>query len=368
MQAISPLKLADDIDKGRHLTPNQVSGDLLDKHIDRLRAIDEWNDDALEPTKLLARLVHRNIRKLVTPETQAQLARSEVFVVPVPFCGAFSEGPQTIVIGSGFLDFLTANLYWGAVTHLLPENLSEIRHPKFPNESIRDLIPVLLLALLHLYLENGDPLPNYRALLGQNLDEQVQDSLAGSLTFVLLHELGHLILGHHGKYDQNIRFTDLPFQIPEDFSTYKTQEFEADNFARQAMVEDYRAIHMFWLRGALGPHFAMETMLSHRSETHPISINRLVHAQYTARDKVDRAAYLDELEFLTKQYQSLEAKNATLRNQGKLAALERFTRDDLLDLLSELDTYLDGPVANLQLAITSEMPEWHTIFSEPSTD
>ena len=351
---------------GRDLAPSQVSLALIDKHIAELRAIENWSDDALEPTKLLSQLVHRNVTKFVAPDARAQLASSDVFVVPIPFCGAFSEAPSTIVIGSGFLDFLTANLFWGAMAHLLPASLSEVRHPKFPNESVRDLIPVLLLALLHLYLEKGDPLPNYRALLAENLDEKVQDSLAGSLTFVLLHELGHLTLGHHGDQSQGIRFVDLPFQIPEDFSSYKQQEFEADSFARHAMAEDYRAMHMFWMRGALGPNYTMETMLSRRSNSHPISVNRLIYAQHIAQDKVDRAAYLEELEYVTKQYQSLEEKNDALRDQGKPVALERFSRDELLNLFDELEQYMDGPVSNLSLAITSEMPEWHTLFTKPT--
>jgi len=366
-KTIDPSKLADDLSRGRNLAPSQVSLALIDQHIARLRAIEEWSDDALEPTKLLAQLVQRNVEKFVGREARIQLASSEVFVVPIPFCGAFSEAPSTIVIGSGFLDFLTANLYWGAVTHLLPPSLSEIRHPKFPNQSLRDLIPVLLLALLHLYLENGDPLPNYRTLISENPDERVQDSLAGSLTFVLLHELGHLSLGHHGDHNLGIRFVDLPFQIPEDFTTYKQQEFEADSFARQAMVEDYRAMHMFWMRGALGPNYTMETMLSRRSASHPTSVNRLIYAQHSAHDKVDRTAYLEELEFVTKQYQSLEAKNDALRDRGKPVALEQFTRDELLELFGELEQYMDESVSNLSLAITSEMPAWYALFSSPSS-
>ncbi|GAB5451172.1 MAG: hypothetical protein Hals2KO_15000 [Halioglobus sp.] len=71
---------------------------------------------------------------------------------------------------------------------------------------------------------------------------------------------------------------------------------------------------------------------------------------------------------VTKQYQSLEAKNDALRDQGKPSVLERFTRDDLLELFHELETYMSGPVSGLSRAITSEMTDWHTLFTGHTSD
>lgn len=361
-RTIPPAHLAHSMIEGRRLAPNQISDAMLDTYVNKLRQIDQWNDDALKPTRDFARLIYRNVTTFGTEVTLARLAENSVFIVPLSYCGAYTEAPDTIVIGSGFIDYLAAYLFWGAVIHELPDELSRLTHPDYPTIPLRDLIPLLLIALLYRYLHHGEPLPNYRALLSESRDELVLHSLAGGLTFVLFHELGHLVLNHHEE-NQEVRLVNLPFQVPEALSTYKLQELEADSFARKALIEDYRPIQMFWMRAALGAHLLFETLVSSKGEDHPIGINRFVHAQHSSDDAVDRSAYLEGLGLTVQQYQSLEAKNQTLGSSGHYSLLEQFTGERIRSLLHEINPHTKRYGIDLMLATNTEMPDWRTLFA-----
>lgn len=362
-QEVSPATIADRLKRGRAMASSEISDAVLDAQLAALRRMNSWQDDALKPTVALADLIERNIKKLTTPEAQAQLAQCRVFVVPLAFCGVYSESPDTIVVGSGLVDYISAYLYWGALAHGMPESLSEVYDPAFPKTPVRDVVPLLLFGLLYRYIGYGEPFPNYRAVLDDEIDEQVQHSLAGAMTFVLLHELGHLVLNHHADSSGPVRMVDLPFQVPENLSSYKLQELEADDFVRESMIEGYRPIHALWLNTALGPHFMMETLLSQRGVDHPVCVNRLVHAQASANDAVDRAAYLEHLKNSTQRYQSIEAKNSALRQSDQLALLERFSREQLLEQLTRLNRYFGDAGLDLSAMTESTPPAWDRLLA-----
>lgn len=364
MTAIRPAVLADRLQSTRRLAVCDVDESVLDAYIDQLRLMSDWKDDALAPTIALAELVERNVKRFLTQDARQALARCEVFVTPIAYCGAYCDPPRTVVIGSGLVDFLMAYLYWGSFAHYLPDHLSEVFHPNFPKTSVREVIPMLLLGLLYRYYAHGDPLPDYRPLANDSSSEQVRHALAAALTFILLHELGHLELRHSENMNGRARSIDLPFQVPEDFSTCKLQELEADDYARACMIESYRPLHPAWLNAALGPHVLLETVLSWRATEHPICINRLVHAQAQAQGVVDRTSYLEQLQNSVDRYRSIERNHLDFRKQGTLPLLERLTRPKLIQLLKEMDEHAGKDGVPFSAAIYSASTPWHNqVFS-----
>lgn len=358
----TPSAIAEHIAQARQFAPSHVGAHVVDQVLAQLRAQKTWDSRSLGPTRRMAELVTRNVTLMVQETAREQLAKCDVFVVPLPYFGAYCEAPGTIVVGEGFIDCLTAYLYWGALTAELPEELGEVFDPDFPRTPVRDLIPLVLLGLLHRHLYHGEPMPNYRALLKTNTDEQVKHALAGGMTFTLLHELGHIELGHHGD-GACPRGIDLPFQVPENLSRHKLQELEADTFARDAMVEGYRPIHTAWLNTALGPHFLFETVLSQRGTEHPICINRLVHAHHSqGQQPVDRAAYLEHLRQTSERYQSIEQQHDALRKKGRTSLLPGLSRERIVDLLASLNKHTASHHIDLNDTARSEPEKWRNVL------
>lgn len=331
--------LYQDIETCCHVLPGKVNISVVERHLKALKNVkDKKEAPNLKPTNALAKLITRNI-KFLKPDVLAQLQNCEVYVVPVPFCGAYSRQNNTIVIGNGLIDLLFAYGCWSFFSEAIQEDLQQVKTSEhFPSLNVRDEITLLLFILQYRAYAYGEPMPDFGALLDDGAIRDVLTALAGGMTFILLHELGHLLLGHHDS-EKSPRPITMPFVIAETLEKFQCQEFEADDFAMNAIISDFQPLHNTWVNMALGFHIQCETLLSDRGNYHPVGINRLLYANGRSDGwPSDQAYYSRHLIKMSDAHNNLEQNNDRLKQRNEEPVLLRFSKDEIEQRLSDLFT------------------------------
>ncbi|MCI0590608.1 MAG: hypothetical protein L0Y67_03245, partial [Gammaproteobacteria bacterium] len=307
---IDPATLAKDIETCFNLTSADITPAMIQRQIDRLKREGAEITDEIRPTKALAELIARNLTFLNSDKCEALVA-CEIYVVPLPLCMAYSKAPNSIIVGNGLINLISACGYWGNFVETLPLSLDEIKpFAQFPKTSVLDAVSTFLFALMYRHYQYGEALPDFRVLTadqsGNFPDRAVKDAVAGAATFILLHELGHLRLNHHIE-DKQIMPIDVPLAVPQALSSYQRKELEADDFAMKAIQERLRPLHVAWINMALNFHLLRETLLAERSNRHPININRLAYANARSAGQIITPVYYAEhLEKMGKSFTNIE--------------------------------------------------------------
>ncbi|CAA0099493.1 Uncharacterised protein [Halioglobus japonicus] len=361
---IDPATLAADLSETLQLTSDQVTPPMIQRQLDIIRRDADTITRNTRPTHALLDLIERNLLYFVDAKPVRLLADCTVFVIPLPLCAAYSKPPGQIVIGNGLMNIISACGYWSSLCGALPSGLAHLDPlPQFPNIPLDDALGVLLFALIYRHYQYGEPLPDFRAWQWDTplatLDRQVVDSVAGAATFILLHELGHLVLGHHAD-PRAILPLDVPLAVGQSLSRYQHMEFEADRFALEALNLDHRSVHFPWINMALNFHLQRETVLGERPVDHPINLNRLYYAQTSLSDTIAGSDNAAQIAKMGAAFESLEAKNAQLRSQQRQPLMTTWERKDILQALAQIETQL-GPF-NLSLEplvfAGNELADW----------
>jgi len=361
---IDPAMLARDIETCFNVTSSEITPAMIQRHIDRLKRLGTKITNDTQPSRALAKLVTRNLSFLNSKEQEMLLA-CEVYVVPLPLCMAYSKAPNTIIIGNGLLNLITACGYWANFSETIPLPLDKIKPmANFPTISVREAIPVFLFAMMYRHYQYGEALPDFRSLMmdqsGTFPDQEVKDAIAGAATFILLHELGHLSLEHHLE-DKQVLPIDAPLAVHQELSTYQRKELEADDFAMQAIQEKLRPLHIAWINMALNFHLIRETLLGERCNRHPININRLAYASVRSKGKqLTPANYSEHLEGMGNSFTNIETNNSIISESNKMPVLEALSRNEIISQLKFMDEHL-SPIGMSVKNITednSELPDW----------
>ena len=365
--------LLDDIQACYQIAGASISAPMIQRQIDRIRRDGDAITRNTQSTHDLATLIARNMQLFIKSDIAQALGKTELFVIPLPLCVAYSKLPQQIIIGDGLLNVITACGYWGYVCEALPEALSDITpFDDFPTLSVQDAIPVLLFALIDRHYHYGEPLPNVRewALHYQpTIDTQVQVATAGAATFVVCPALGHLALNHNEHGDATLRPYDVSFPVEQSLSNYQLQELEADNYAMMAIKDDYRPLYTAWMDMALCFHLQRETVLSERGEKHPITINRLQYAHsrcYQGEQQNPRTYYEQHLQHMGQSFNHIEQAHHELKAKQRPSLFALFSREEIIQRLSVVAPYLGDQAVYLDNIINDTHPfaHWKDCFEE----
>ncbi len=151
--------------------------------------------------------------------------------------------------------------------------------------------------------------------------------------------------------------------VEEALSTYQLQELEADEYVLNAILPEYRPLHSLWVNMALNFHIQSEILLSHKSSGHPISVNRLSYANESCEGRLmDATTYTRHLKNMGEKYNDLEAKNRQLKSRDTSPILDHYSRTEVLDILEQLNTFLEPEGYGLRDALYSQAPDWHAIL------
>lgn len=124
------------------------------------------------------------------------------------------------------------------------------------------------------YLDGASDLPWVGAHLRPAARSAAFIAFAKSLWFVVMHELGHLQLGHQTASGNPPPLLVDSLPIAEDIDLYKHQELEADGFVLQSLKPEF-----MWQGGSflLQPLqiIAFQELWLGQSDSHPWSVNRM---------------------------------------------------------------------------------------------
>jgi hypothetical protein len=186
-----------------------------------------------------------------------------IFACSVPQFLAYANkrrGQPYIVIFTGVLD---AALYRLSFSILLSNllNMLKVRSSEF--KTAADHLGTLGQSARDLSLNCFDKLnelPIFLKLLNEKHRQQILDGMHGCLTYVALHEIGHIIMGHCGASHSQ--------------EEERVNEFAADQFAFQCIREEHRMSFITNMMIAFDLYSDKERLLG-ASFSHPCAIDRI---------------------------------------------------------------------------------------------
>tara|TARA_R110002049_G_scaffold285233_1_gene466033 strand:+ start:4014 stop:5015 length:1002 start_codon:yes stop_codon:yes gene_type:complete len=318
MPQISTDELISGILNGQPVTPYPIDEEVIDRHIKLIQQKRiRLNTDSAHAKAL--KLLTEEAMLFVLPERKELLAICELYVLPMPICVAYCEvinGKKRIVIGSGILDLICHSLFLAHFGNAVPQKYEDYFLLKFPEKlPFIDLFINALFLLEYRFYCFAEPLPNLRPFVGESTLKSIRTSMSGAAAFILLHELGHLQLGH--VTSNVVRPVTFRPAIPEQLNVMQQQELEADQFVTHSLYEQARALATFWQHQDVAFYSQLELLSGKRSEDHPLAINRSAVSD-TARGNIGKEFGLksnpQHFETLRERFLATEVETQSKRN------------------------------------------------------
>ncbi|MTJ81108.1 MAG: hypothetical protein F8N37_08825 [Telmatospirillum sp.] len=197
-------------------------------------------------------------------DMRRHLSDIPVFHCPVPEFLAYSserDGSPYVVVFSGVAD---AALYRLSLAVLIDHLLGWLRRTSTEPEVASRHLGALGILARDLSLDRMgrlDSLPKFLDRLAARHQSQIVDGLLGCLTYVAMHEIGHVVLGHVGAS-----------AVPASLS--RAREYAADRFAFDAIRPPHRVSFVTNMLIAFELYADKERLLGD-SPDHPPVIDRI---------------------------------------------------------------------------------------------
>jgi hypothetical protein len=321
-------------------------------------------------TQVLARAV-ASYRPFIQEEAIEKLFRCQVISVPAPVCNAramIREGIPTIVIFDGLLDLVAVTMEMSYAAQELPRDLDLVfPHPAFPDISARAWAVQLFVRLIDRFLTDGAPPPDFRRIISSpTIEDSVQHAVVGAAWWLLLHELGHIELGHTRLAIGESRLTISDgLVVHEELSEFQQQEFDADAFVFDCLTDMGKKAFYVWTNMALGAMMMVESLYVSPRGTHPLSVNRLIRAHELSQSVDEMAVELKAREYLVRHgaaHVDIHSSQDFIRSAGGTPVFEQWSRDELMTALSGLKgLFLENGV-DIEPLFHSASRGWRALF------
>jgi hypothetical protein len=309
---------------------------------------------------------------LIRPAAIEALAARDVASVPLPVCNAIAKiqaGRECVFVFDGLLDAAAANVAMSHAVENLPAAFdTTFPQSDYPTVSARAWVGVILGWLINRFLTHAEGLPDFRILIAPPArDTEIRHAFMGAAWWILLHELGHLTLGHTLLAASSSRpAISKDLVVTQALSPFQLQEFDADEFAFHCLTDTGKKLAYGWANYALGPSMMLETLASCLGETHPLSVNRLERARELAED-VD--AISDEIGARThlqrhgSAYTSISQEHGRIRATGREPLFADWPPEALLTALGGLHELFDAADIELDRFLASSGFGWRSVGS-----
>ncbi|HTC04440.1 MAG TPA: hypothetical protein VK749_13655 [Xanthobacteraceae bacterium] len=187
------------------------------------------------------------------------------------------EGPR-VVIYRGLLKAMTYYLELMRLRAGIEANIKKLPRSVGTPEEFNAAKTIAMLPLLMYITAKRANLPRLGFSLHRSAMDDAFNHFAVSLSFIAMHEIGHLELGHLGPAGAASATTPPLLAQVEDLNLFKLQEFEADSFVFEGIRPEWRYFAGGACTAMLGMLSHIEIYLQKNSDTHPVSLNRLQHA------------------------------------------------------------------------------------------
>jgi len=363
MPELSTEEIIAGISNGKPVTPFSIDEKVIDFHIELIRQ----HSMRLNTESALVRgmkSLTEEARLFVLPERHEQLNDCETYVLPLPVCLAYCEqcdGKNRIVIANGLIDLITHTMFLAHFEKHIPRHFEEFYLLKFPAKlSFIDLLINALFLLEYRFYRYGEALPNLRSYTDHNTLKAIRTSTSGAITFILLHELGHLALGH--LENEIARPMTVTTAIPEQYNSYQLQELEADDFAANSLHTEAKPLATYWQHQAVAFYSQLELVSGIRTEDHPLAINRSAISD-GIRGEIGQPFGLDSkpehFELLKERFLATEKETLNRRN-----LLIETTRSGCFTVIDEISEVLAQESISLDKLKRCDWPSWISVFAD----
>jgi len=267
------LKLSPDfLAQCRKIAPLGIDEQHIEAMIDdiKMRGIRSDTDTA----KRLHALIEPNL-VLLKPERRALLLDTPVFVLPYKLCLSCvrldKNGEGEVIITEGMIDLVAASIQEAALQHVIPAPLQEIPVGG-TGQPLLTMLNMTTALLRYRFYRYAEALPDFSRVLLPEHSQQADISLRGALTFILLHELGHLQLDHIRTGEARLSHYDMVYE--QRLGAYQFMEIEADEYAIGSLSEEAQDIGTYWMSQALSFFVTLELLSGYEEADHPLAINR----------------------------------------------------------------------------------------------
>lgn len=362
MAILSTDQLISGLKNGRSFTPFSINSEIIDSYIDHIKNQRMVLKTDSKESDQLARHIKEPI-SFVSPERRQELAQCETYILPFPLCDAYTEEPlepgqkYKIVIGNGLINLIANTVFLSHMEQLLPPELDDFYFLKYRRDmSVSRLFSNAIFVLHFRFYRYCEPLPNIFALLTPYMIQECKKAINGALVFSLLHELGHNKLGHFDLW-RGLRPMNYQFAVQEDLSDEQHQEFEADDFAMNCLLDDAKILSTLWLPQALTFFVQMELVSGQTGdELHPMAINRSFYA--------DALKEVWGKEHGVKSRQKIYEEKARRFHETRqskteeINALLQTPREGCLNILHEICEVLKGFGLDFEPLLSEPSPNW----------
>ena len=363
MSQISTDELVFGIRNGQPVSAYPIDQKVIDRHI-KLIQQEKLRLDSESAHARALKILSEEATLFVLPEAKALLAECEIYVLPLPICIAYCEvveGRNRIVIASGILDLISHSLFLAHFGNVVPDKYEDYFLLKLPKKMpLTDLLVNALFLLEYRFYSFSEPLPDLKPYIGENQLAAIRTSMSGAVAFILLHELGHLQLGHVTR--NTVRPMAIQVAIPERLNTMQRQELEADQFVTDCLYDQAKPLATYWQHQAVAFYSQLELLSGMRSEDHPLAINRSAISD-SFRGKIGKEFGLESnpghFETLRERFLATEAETSRGRN-----FIVETTREGCMKVIDEVAIVLeqdDIPIGDLP---NSCHPSWMSTFAK----
>jgi hypothetical protein len=193
-------------------------------------------------------------------------------------CAVRTDEESRVLIYRGFLKTLTYYLELIALRSGITQNLHKLPESVGTPAEFNAVKTIAMLPLLSYIAGKRSNLPRIGMPLHRTAMTDAFNNFAVGLSFVAMHEIGHLELGHVGPGSRLATVTPPLLAQAEELNQFKMEEFEADSFVFQGMDPEKRYFAAGACVAILGMFAHIEIYIGGKSDTHPVSLNRLQHA------------------------------------------------------------------------------------------
>lgn len=250
-----------------------------------------WADP--DGAKLIKAFVVGLSRVATRQHANELLANQHVEVVRTDLCNAYVtqiDDDSVIFVFRGLIKAIMFVLEFGDIVASLDARLKTGQQCPYSPDELHVLVYEAYSSLYH-YEASGEPLPRAGGILRPGEKRSLLIRFSRVIWFVLMHEIGHVQLGHLCPGTVKSSLPGPQLVVSENLNSDKLQEFEADLFLCETLADSEQYAVLSYVLAPLDLLASLERNLREGSETHPSAVNRLQHiltVRYSLLDDASR--------------------------------------------------------------------------------
>jgi hypothetical protein len=328
MATLQTNELIKGLESVKAFSPFLIDDDILKQHIQQARQDYLSLDKRDKSTMQLMELIEPQRIFLKQTKQDKLLNGTEVYCLPYPLPMAYCtqvDDRDIIIVGQGLIDLISYTIHCAHFENTIPLHFSSYHSLKYRRDMpFTELVSNCLFLFALRFYCYAEPIPDIYTLLTEQQKEDSKIAISGALLFIILHELGHIQLGHLDGH--NVRPSVKAKLIHEELNSTRQIELEADAFAIRSLIEPAQEAGQYWCSMAMSFFSNLELISGTQHDTHPLAINRRFVSANSANTGEHFSKLAKRYNDTRQQEQSFEGKLYDTNREGSLKVLQEINQ------------------------------------------